>query len=174
VKITIDTDVDSISDALAAVYTAYGRSPEQAIVSPVDGDLHDVVWITTYGGEPFAWTRAMVRNWARRLETAHTREMVWRICAEPGLPVPNLEIAAYIVPDAKSRREGWTALAQAVRDASRIGREIGSGMPIAHDRRHHTRTADPAVAALVTQELKAHPRYREMAHLRNAVNIHAL
>jgi len=163
-KFTIDTEVDSYETAMRTVLAAYGHLPEPSAPQMPPRLPGDVVWQHPgYGGA--IWTEEMLRTWARALTDTAALDLVWRVCCEPGLPsVHGQVLAEYVVPDLIGK-PALTQLGNVTRRLNTAARELDAGkMPIVIKESARLRIVDPAVAAILLDELAHNPLWPRLRH----------
>ncbi|MEU3752966.1 hypothetical protein AB0H17_09420 [Streptomyces olivoreticuli] len=167
-KFTIDTETDSYEDAIRTVQAAYHRSGEAlpAVRQGPSGEFEPVVWQAP-GWEDLGggrWTESMLRAWTASLRDVDCLNYAWRICAEPGPPGVHTPVLAEYIAYGLADKQAITEMTQVTRRLNRAAREFCVDGPFTIKESTRRRVADPAVAAIVMDELTRHPLWPQMRH----------
>ncbi|WP_367140622.1 MULTISPECIES: hypothetical protein [Streptomyces] len=167
-KFTIDTETDSYEEAIRTVQGAYHRSGEAlpAVLQGPSGESEPVVW-KARGWESLsggAWTESMLRAWVTSLRDVDCLNYAWRVCAEPGPPGVHTPVLAEYVTSGLTGKQAITEMTQITRRLNRAARDFCAAEPFTVRETARRRVADPAVAAIVMDELTRHPLWPQMRH----------
>ncbi|WP_414170936.1 hypothetical protein ACMATS_38055 (plasmid) [Streptoverticillium reticulum] len=165
-KFTIDTETDAYEKAIRTVQAAYHRRGEAlpAVLQGPSGEFEPVVWEAPGWDRYASWTEPMLRAWTVSLRDVDCLNYVWRVCAEPGPPGVHTPVLAEYITCGMTGKQAISEMTQITRRLNRAAREFCVDGPLIVKESTRRRVADPAVAAIVMDELTRHPLWPQMRH----------